>query len=83
MGTNTVHFGAKGGSRRTRRRGGAQLGATVNQAFVHPISASPIAGNLQNMQDLWYGKNVGTSPDQVQRGVNYQLGSVYPKSVTF
>jgi hypothetical protein len=83
MGTNTVHFGAKGGSRKTRRRGGAQFGATLDQAYTHPISASPVAGNLQNMQDLWYGKDVGPSPDQVQRGVNYQLGSVYPKAITF
>jgi hypothetical protein len=32
---------------------------------------------------MWYGKSVGPSPDQVQRGPNYQIGSVYPKPVTF
>lgn len=84
MGSNTVHFGAKGGSRRSRkaRRGGA-LGATLSQAFNHPISSSSPPSILQDGQDLWYGKEVGPSPDQVQRGVNYQLGSVYPKPVTF
>jgi hypothetical protein len=83
MGDNTVHF--KGGRRRSRkvRRGGALMGATLAQAFRHPISASSPPSILQDGQDMWYGKNVGPSPDQVQRGVNYQLGSVYPKPVTF
>jgi hypothetical protein len=83
MGTNTVHF--KGGKRRSRkaRRGGALMGSTLSQAFNHPISASSPPGVLMDMQDMWYGKNVGPSPDQVQRGVNYQLGSTYPKPVTF
>ena len=85
MGDNTVHFGSKGGSRRSRkaRRGGAIFGATLSDAFRHPIPASVPAGILQDGQDIWYGKNVGPSPDQIQRGVNYQLGSVYPKPITF
>ena len=85
MGDNTVHFSSKGGSytrKRKLRRGGAS-GALISQAFTHPISASVPAGILQDAQDLWYGKEVGPSPDQVQRGVNYQLGLVYPKPVTF
>lgn len=85
MGDNTVHFSSKGGARRSRkaRRGGALMGATLSQAFNHPISASVPASILQDGQDIWYGKDVGPSPDQVQRGVNYQLGSQYPKPVTF
>jgi hypothetical protein len=86
MGDNTVHFGSKsGGSRRSRkaRRGGALLGSTLSQAFNRPISASSPPSILQDGQDLWYGKNVGPSPDQVQRGVEYRLGSTYPKPVTF
>ena len=85
MGDNTVHFSSKGGSRKTRklRRSGGASGALISQAFTHPISASVPAGILQDAQDLWYGKQVGPSPDQVQRGVNYQLGSVYPKPVSF
>jgi len=85
MGDNTVHFSSKGGKRRSRkaRRGGALLGATLSQAFNHPISASSPPGVLMDMQDMWYGKNVGPSPDQVQRSVDYKLGSVYPKPVTF
>jgi hypothetical protein len=95
MGSNAVHFAAKGGSahfvakgsgkRRTRRRdqraGGA--GAMLQQAFTHPFSASVPASVLQDMQDKWYGKSVGPSPDQVQRSVDYKLGSVYPKPVTY
>jgi hypothetical protein len=84
MGDNTVHFSSKGGKRRTRRRGLRSGGAAIlSQAFNHPISASAPAGILQDFQDKWYGKDVGPSPDQVQRGVNYQLGSVYPKPITF
>ena len=48
-----------------------------------PIPSSSPPGVLQDAQDMWYGKSVGPSPDQVQRGPNYQIGSVYPKPVTF
>lgn len=85
MGDNRVHFASKGGARRSRkaRRGGALMGATLSQVFNHPISASVPASILQDGQDIWYGKDVGPSPDQVQRGVNYQIGSIYPKPITF
>lgn len=78
MGDNRVHFAAKGGKRNTKRklrRGGgvSQWGATLSQAFTHPISASAPPGILQDAQDMWYGKAVGPSPDQVQRGVQYKL----------
>lgn len=89
MGSNAVHFSTKGGAKLTkkrrtlRRRGGASMGATLSQAFTHPIPSSSPPGILQDAQDMWYGKEVGPSPDQVQRSPNYQLGSVYPKVVTF
>lgn len=86
MGDNTVHFGLKGGNRRKTKRGGSmvtRLGATISQAFNHPISASVPASILQDGQDMWYGKNVGSSPDQIQRNVSYQLGSTYPKPISF
>jgi len=94
MGSNAVHFSAKGGAktakrgmkqkgRTLRRRGGAlNLGATLSQAFTHPIPSSSPPGVLQDAQDMWYGKEVGPSPDQVQRSPNYQLGSVYPKAMS-
>jgi hypothetical protein len=82
MGDNTVHFSAKGGKRKTRR-GGSRLGSAISQMFSHPISSSSPPGRLQDMQDLWYGKDVGPSPDQVQRNVDYKLGSVYPKPINF
>lgn len=53
----------------------------LSQAFNHPISASSPPGILQDGQDMWYGKSVGSSPDQVQRTVNYQLGSVNSKPI--
>ena len=79
MGSNAVHF-AKGGGKRKTRRGGSAL---LSQAFMRPISSSAPPSILQDAQDMWYGKNVGPSPDQVQRGVDYKLGSVYPKPITF
>jgi hypothetical protein len=74
MGSNAVHFSAKGGNRttskrKTRRSGGASI---LSQVFTRPISASSPPGILQDMQDMWYGKSVGPSPDQVQRTVNYK-----------
>lgn len=83
MGSNEVHFSTKGGARinrRKTRRGGASL---LFEAYNRPIPASSPPGILQDMQDMWYGREVGPSPDQVQRGVYYQLGSVYPKPVSF
>jgi hypothetical protein len=84
MGDNTVHFGTKGGARnrsRKVRRGGSLAGSLLSQAFTRPISSSAPAGVLQDMQDMWHGRLTGPSPDQVQRGVTYQIGSVYPKAV--
>jgi hypothetical protein len=86
MGTNDVHFSAKGGARRkgrTLRKRGGSLGATLSQAFTRPIPSSVPPDVLQDAQDMWYGKDVGPSPDQVQRSPTYQLGSVYPKVATF
>jgi len=82
MGDNTVIRGG-GNKKRHSRRAGGGVGSLLSQAFMHPISSSSPSGNLQNMQDLWYGKNVGSSPDQVQRNIDYKIGSVYPKPITF
>ena len=77
MGSNEVHF-AKGGGRKNktrkvrRGRGGALMPATISQAFMRPISSSSPPSILQDGQDMWYGKDVGSSPDQIQRGVNYK-----------
>jgi hypothetical protein len=80
MGDNTVHFASKGGGRRKTRRGGAAL---LSQAFTRPIPSDAPPGVLQDMQDMWHGKQVGPSPDQVQRGVDYKIGSVYPKPISY
>lgn len=74
----------KGGRRRTRRgvRRGGSLASMWDSMTSHPISASSPPGPLQDAQDMWHGASVGASPDQVQRGVTYQLGSVYPKPIT-
>lgn len=85
MGTNTVHFSAKGGNRnRTRKakRGGG-VGALVSEAYNRPIPASAPAGVLMDMQDMWSGRQVGPSPDQVQRQPEYNLGNYYPKPISY
>ncbi len=65
MGDNTVHFSAKGGkrgsTRKLRRSGGTRL---------IPASVPPTV--LQDMQDMWYGRQVGPSPDQTQRLPQYK-----------
>jgi len=89
MGTNAVHFAQqKGGSRRKIRRGGGLLGdkmtaaaTTFEQAYNRPFAATVPPGFAQNMQSKWFGSEVGPSPDQVQRQVQYQIGSMYPKAV--
>jgi|UniRef100_A0A6C0BGK5 hypothetical protein len=84
MGSNAVHFAKQGGSRRKIRRGGGLLdttGAILSQAFSRPFGAGAPPGFGQNMQSMWYGTNVGPSPDQVQRQPQYQLGSIYPKAI--
>ena len=96
MGSNAVHFTAKGGNRNSRRnsrrklrRGGGLLGdkmesmgATLSQAFNRPVGASVPPSLVQDLQSKWYGSSVGPSPDQVQRHPSYQLGAVYPKAIT-
>lgn len=96
MGSNEVHFpqqkggsnkGNNKGSKRKIRRGGGvisdQLGATISQAFRHPMGSASPPSMGQDMQDRWYGRPVGPSPDQVQRQVEYSIGSSYPKPVRF
>lgn len=88
MGSNLVN--QKGGkrhirqARKTRRRGGGliqDMGTMLSQTFTHPASSSAPPSIFKDAQDGWYGKAVGPSPDQVQRSLDYKLGSVYPKPV--
>ena len=76
-GASSGPFAAKGGMRkdnckRKTRRGLRSGGAAIlSQTFSRPISSSVPPGVLQDMQDIWYGKTVGPSPDQVQRSPVY------------
>jgi|UniRef100_A0A6C0DGQ9 hypothetical protein len=71
-----------GGRRKSRRKiRGGSIGAMLSQAFTRPIPSDVPPGPLQDAQDMFHGKEVGASPDQVQRTPDYQLGSVYPKPV--
>ena len=84
MGSNLVQKGGKRQARKTRRRGGGlirDMGTVLSQVFTHPASPSAPPSIFKDGQDIWYGKNVGPSPDQVERGLEYKLGSVYPKPV--
>lgn len=68
MGDNTVHFSSKVGGKRKIRRGGNIL----SQLYSRPITSSSPPSILQDMQSMWYGKNVGPSPDQIQRGIMHR-----------
>ena len=92
MGSNAVHFSAKGGgnSRRKLRKGGGLLsdkiettGALLSQAFARPAGTSIPPNFVQDLQSKWYGTQLGVSPDQVQRQVSYQLGNLRPQAITF
>ena len=92
MGSHAVHFAGKGGgnSRRKLRKGGGLLsdkmenaGALLSQAFARPAGTSIPPNFVQDLQSKWYGTPVGASPDQVQRQVSYQLGSLRPQAITF
>jgi len=73
-----------GGRRKSRRKiRGGSIGSFLSQVFTRPIPSDVPPGPLQDAQDMLHGKQVGTSPDQVQRTPDYQLGSVYPKPVHF
>jgi hypothetical protein len=74
--TNAV---TKGGRRTLRAKGGNPFfsqPAVVTQAFIRPITSSAPASNLQDMQNMWYGAAVGSSPDQIQRSIT-ERQSVY------
>lgn len=90
MGSNEVHFPQQKGGRKIRKslrnhRGGGvitdQMGATITQAFRHPIGASSPPSIPQDMQDRWYGRPTGSSPDQVQRQISFNNENNYPKPV--
>jgi hypothetical protein len=71
-------------TKKLKRHGGGliqNMGTIISQAFTHPASSSVPPSILKDGQDIWYGKNVGPSPDQVERLPLYKIGSVYPKPV--
>lgn len=57
MGNNTVHFPTMKGGKINQR----------NSRKLRIGGSSVPAGVLQDMKDIWYGKQVGPSPDQTQR----------------
>jgi len=71
-GSNVMGGGAKKNGRR-KIRGGVQLlsdaGAVLTQAFTRPFPSSIPANIGQDMQSMFYGGEVGPSPDQVSRQV--------------
>jgi len=84
VGTGSNEFNARGGSRKRKvRRGGSLTGSLVSQAFSRPIPSYSPSGPMQDMQDMWHGKTVGPSPDQVQRHVNFGYNTIYPKTISF
>uniref|UniRef100_A0A6C0KR15 Uncharacterized protein n=1 Tax=viral metagenome TaxID=1070528 RepID=A0A6C0KR15_9ZZZZ len=88
MGSNVIMKGGNRKSRKIRRHRGGDLssdfrnaGALLSQAFSRPIPSGAPPSAIQDMQDMWHGKAVGVSPDQIQRQPTYQIGSLFPKPV--
>jgi hypothetical protein len=88
MGSNAVMKGGNRKSRKIRRHRGGDIssdlrnaGALLSQAFTRPIPSGAPPSVIQDMQDMWHGKAVGVSPDQIQRQPSYQLGTLFPKPV--
>jgi hypothetical protein len=84
-GSNMVGGSKSARMKRRLRKGGGPIestGAFLSQAFMHPIPSSSPPGILQDMQGGLYGKQLGLSPDQVQRSPSYSLGSMYPTPVS-
>jgi hypothetical protein len=80
-------YNQAGGKRKLRRSGrqngggSIHLGAVLTQAFNRPFVSEVPSSVGQDMQSKWYGTMLGPSPDQVQRALNYQVGSVYPQPI--
>lgn len=84
MGSNVVKGGRRTRKAKKHMKGGNILdtaGSLLSQAFIRPIPSGSPPPILQDMQDMWHGKQVGVSPDQVQRSPSYLIGSIYPKPV--
>jgi hypothetical protein len=88
MGSNAFMKGGNRKSRKIRRHRGGDIasdlrnaGALLSQAFSRPIPSGAPPSVIQDMQDMWHGKAVGPSPDQIQRQPTYQLGALFPKPV--
>ena len=61
------------GRRKRKIRGGNAL---LTQAFSRPFLSSVSAGIGQDMQSMWNGSQLGSSPDQVQRSIS-QMHNTY------
>jgi hypothetical protein len=91
MGSNAFHKGGQQDGQRTKKqkdkhrrktRRGGSMGTILAQMFDRSAPAASPPSFVQDMQDRWHGMQVGASPDQMQRSVDYQIGSVYPRPVT-
>lgn len=76
-GSNLVGGKRKSKSKRRVRGGNALL----TQAFTRPFGSDAPPGIPQDMQDIWYGKQVGSSPDQVQRPINESHSMYRPPTI--
>jgi hypothetical protein len=81
MGSNLVRGGARALQYKTKRGGASLVGSVLTQAMTRPIQSSAVPSPLQDAQNAWMGRPVGPSPDQVQRGPTYLLGSSAPAPV--
>ena len=86
MGSNLVRGGGKytrkgHGTKKKRHgtKGGSLAGSLLAQAFRPQSSVPPSI--LQDAHTAWMGRSIGSSSDQVQHPVPYQVNGIYPSTV--
>lgn len=80
MGSNRI----QGGNRaiRAKRKGGSLAGSLLTQAFNRPFQSDVPPTIGQDAQTAWYGRELGPSPDQIQRQPSYRVGDSVPPPVS-
>lgn len=80
MGSNRVQGGGRR-SLRAKRTGGSLAGSLLTQAFTRPFQSTAPPSIAQDAQTAWYGRDLGSSPDQVKNPPDYHVNEKAPPPV--
>jgi len=83
MGSNRIQGGGRSlqAKRRQAKKGGSLAGSLLTQAFTRPFQSTAPPSLGQDAQTAWYGRELGPSPDQIQRMPSYRVGDAVPAPV--